>query len=165
MGPLLKLLLVALLTLPAGAFVVGRLSAEPVDPVPPRAPVVLDDAVPAEPPQTIESSPDADDGPDRSRGPGSVEVIGPGPTELDDDDEREDEADERDETGEDRDDARDDRAEDDADDRVPGDRDDDETEADEPEHEGPEDGEELDESDEAEDAEERDEEDDEADDD
>lgn len=82
MGTLLKLFLVAVLALPTGAFVVGRLSAGEVQVNPERAPVVLDDPVISEPQQTITGpDPRPDDGP-RSR---PVEVIGPRPTELDDD--------------------------------------------------------------------------------
>jgi hypothetical protein len=86
MGTLLKLFLVALLTLPTGAFVAGRLSAEQTDLDRPRPPVVLEDPTVSEPQETLTSRPrDPRADPDRPREPRPVEVIGPRPTDLDDD--------------------------------------------------------------------------------
>lgn len=167
MGPLLKLLVVALLTLPAGAFAMGRLAAGPVDPVPHREPVVLEDPLPVEPARTITGGPGRDGRPKPGRGPGQVEVIGPRPTELDDGSEdREDAAAEREPTGGGRDPSpQDDPRDDDGDERELDDREDDgPADPDEPEDDDPEDAE-TDEPQDEESDDEPDEEDDEADDD
>ncbi|MFP5252740.1 MAG: hypothetical protein ACLGH4_02970 [Actinomycetes bacterium] len=87
MGLVLKVLLAALLTLPAGAYVAGILTADRSSLQRQHTPVVLDDPVAAEPEETVTSRPQTPPGrPDPgAEDRGGVEVIGPATTELDDD--------------------------------------------------------------------------------
>lgn len=102
MGSVLKILLAALLTLPAAAYVAGALTADRASLEREHVPVVLDDPVVAEPEETLTSQPGDPRNPrkgprDDTRDPDEVEVIGPQTTVLDaegdDDGERDDDGD------------------------------------------------------------------------
>jgi hypothetical protein len=98
MGSFWRLLTVALLVLPAGAYLAGSLVAADAELPDERAPIVIDDSGDVEPAQTLTSRP-RPVGPDGSGGDGDdtdvdddsdddsdddVEIVHPDPDDLDD---------------------------------------------------------------------------------